>query len=450
MEATQANGRSKLKIAIIHPDLGIGGAERLIVDAATELSDHGHDVHIFTSHHDRSRCFEETLSGKFGVTVYGDFLPRHIFYRLHAVCAYLRCIYVALCVLLMWPSFDIILADQVSIVIPVLKLRRLTKVVFYCHFPDLLLAKHTTTLRRMYRKPIDYIEEMTTGMADLILVNSKFTASTFASTFKNLHSSGILPEVLYPAVNVDQFSAAPPPKLNFLSINRFERKKNIDLAITAFARLNTILQGHDLAGATLTVAGGYDKRLRENVEYLEELKRLAEKEGVSEQVKFITSCSTSERNALLSECLCVVYTPTEEHFGIVPLEAMAAFRPVIACNSGGPMETVKHEVTGFLCDPNPNEFAVAMAKLIQDTEMAKKLGEQARNHVVASFSTKVFGQHLNRLPKGYEDVDLGRHEKEQTAGFGRKVVPQSIKWIESRPQRLSSARAMRHDCSTEL
>lgn len=203
---------SKLKIAIIHPDLGIGGAERLIVDAAMELSSHGHDVHIFTSHHDRNRCFEETVSGIFPVTVYGDFLPRHIFYRLHAVCAYLRCIFVALCVLIMWPSFDVILADQVSIVIPFLKLKNSIKVVFYCHFPDLLLAKHTTLLRKIYRTPIDFVEEKTTGMADLILVNSKFTASTFASTFKHLDAGGVRPSVLYPAVNVDQFAEAHASK----------------------------------------------------------------------------------------------------------------------------------------------------------------------------------------------------------------------------------------------
>lgn len=42
-------------------------------------------------------------------------------------------------------------------------------------------------------------------MADLILVNSKFTASTFARTFKYLDAQGIRPDVLYPAVNVDQF-----------------------------------------------------------------------------------------------------------------------------------------------------------------------------------------------------------------------------------------------------
>lgn len=387
-----------MNIAIIHPDIGIGGAERLIVDAAMELSSHGHNVHIFTSHHDRARCFEETLSGIFQVTVYGAFLPRHIFYRLHAVCAYLRCIYVALCMLFVWPSFDVILADQVSVVVPLMKLKKSAKVVFYCHFPDLLLAQHTTLLRKMYRKPIDYVEEMTTGMADLILVNSKFTASTFANTFKNLDARGIKPAVLYPAVNVDQFKEPHASKLNFLSINRFEKKKNVQLAISAFSMMLHDLEGDELyKAASLTIAGGFDIRLRENVEYLDELKTLVEREGVSHQVKFVTSCSTAERNVLLSECLCVLYTPKDEHFGIVPLEAMAAHKPVIACNSGGPVESIKNGETGFLCNPIPHDFSMAMAKLIKDPEMARRMGEEARNHVVESFSTNIFGQRLNRV-----------------------------------------------------
>ncbi|KAF8103490.1 hypothetical protein N665_0188s0425 [Sinapis alba] len=388
-------GSKKMNIAIIHPDLGIGGAERLIVDAAVELASQGHKVHVFTSHHDKSRCFEETLSGIFQVTVYGSFLPRHIFYRLHAVCAYLRCLFVALCVLLGWSSFDVVLADQVSVVVPLLKIKRSSKVVFYCHFPDLLLAKHTTALRRMYRKPIDFLEEQTTGMADMILVNSNFTASTFAKTFKRLHARGIRPEVLYPAVNVDQFNEPNAYKLNFLSINRFEKKKNIDLAVSAFA----ILCKHKQTlsdDVTLTVAGGYDERLKENVEYLEELKSLAEKEGVSNRVNFITSCSTAERNELLSSCLCVLYTPTDEHFGIVPLEAMAAYKPVIACNSGGPVETVKNGATGYLCEPSPEDFSSAMAKFLEDPELASRMGSEARRHVVESFSVKTFGQKLNQ------------------------------------------------------
>ncbi|BFG29854.1 hypothetical protein CerSpe_161280 [Prunus speciosa] len=405
-------GSSKLNIAIIHPDLGIGGAERLIVDAAVELASHGHNVHVFTAHHDKNRCFEETISGTFPVTVYGAFLPRHIFYHLHALCAYLRCLFVALCMLVMWPSFDVILADQVSIVIPLLKLKKSTKVLFYCHFPDLLLAQHTTILRRIYRKPIDFIEEMTTGIADKILVNSKFTESMFAKTFKRLDAQGVRPAILYPAVNVNQFDEPTNSyKLNFLSINRFEKKKNIDLAILAFSMLRTlggdVLQDLNLAEASLTIAGGFDKRLKENVEYLEELRSLAEREGVSSQVNFITSCSTAERNALLSQCLCVLYTPKDEHFGIVSLEAMAAHKPVIACNSGGPVETVKNGVTGFLCEGNSREFSLAMAKLIQDPQMAQRMGTEARKHVTESFSTKIFGQNLNQYL-----VDVARTKRD--------------------------------------
>ncbi|XP_047939312.1 alpha-1,3/1,6-mannosyltransferase ALG2-like isoform X1 [Salvia hispanica] len=397
---------SKLNIAIIHPDLGIGGAERLIVDAAVELSSNSHNVHIFTSHHDKMRCFEETVSGIFPVTVYGAFLPRHIFYRLHAVCAYLRCIFVALCVLFLYPSFDIILVDQVSIVIPLMKLKKLSKVIFYCHFPDLLLAQHTTILRRIYRKPIDFLEEMTTGMADLILVNSKFTASTFAKTFKQLNSRGVRPAVLYPAVNVDQFDKPSASKLTFLSINRFERKKNIELAISAFAMLYNSLQHDNREELSLVIAGGFDKRLRENVEYLEELKTLAEQEGISDRAQFIMSCSTPERNTLLSQCLCVLYTPKDEHFGIVPIEAMAAHKPVIACNSGGPVESIKNGVTGYLCEPTPRDFSVAMSNFVCDPLLSTTMGEEARQHVVETFSTKTFGQRLNAYV-----VDTALHRK---------------------------------------
>lgn len=51
-----------MKIAIVHPDLGIGGAERLIVDAAIALKERGKDVTIYTSHHDPNHCFPETKS----------------------------------------------------------------------------------------------------------------------------------------------------------------------------------------------------------------------------------------------------------------------------------------------------------------------------------------------------------------------------------------------------
>lgn len=50
-------------IVFFHPDLGIGGAERLIIDAAIGLQQFGHHVTIFTSHCDQAHCFDEARDG---------------------------------------------------------------------------------------------------------------------------------------------------------------------------------------------------------------------------------------------------------------------------------------------------------------------------------------------------------------------------------------------------
>ena len=60
---------------------------------------------------------------------------------------------------------------------------------------------------------------------------------------------------------------------------------------------------------------------------------------------------------------------------------MAAHKPVIACNSGGPVETVVNEVTGFLCDPSPAEFSKAMLKLASDHDLGVRMGKQARDQL---------------------------------------------------------------------
>lgn len=50
-----------MKIAFIHPDLGVGGAERVIVDAAVALIGEGHDVTVWTSQFSENHCFAECL-----------------------------------------------------------------------------------------------------------------------------------------------------------------------------------------------------------------------------------------------------------------------------------------------------------------------------------------------------------------------------------------------------
>lgn len=68
-------------------------------------------------------------------------------------------------------------------------------------------------------------------------------------------------------------------------------------------------------------------------------------------VIFLLSISNSLKYALLKTARLLIYTPSNEHFGIVPLEAMLSGIPVLAANTGGPLETVVDGKSGWLCPP---------------------------------------------------------------------------------------------------
>lgn len=399
-----ADSDPKPTVLFLHPDLGVGGAERLVLDAALALQARGCSVKIWTAHYDPGRCFAE--SRELSVHCAGDWLPRSLGWggRGAAVCAYVRMIFLALYVLFLGDEeFDVVVCDQVSACIPVFKLaRRRKKILFYCHFPDLLLTRRDSFIKRLYRAPIDWVEEYTTGMADCILVNSRFTAAIFKETFKSL--SHIDPAVLYPSLNIVSFDSAIPEKLDdivpqgkkfiFLSINRYERKKNLTLALEALVKLRGRLTSQDWDKVHLIIAGGYDERVLENVQHYQELKQVVQQSDLGQYVTFLRSCSDKQKISLLRGCTCVLYTPSNEHFGIVPLEAMYMQCPVIAVNSGGPLESVVHSVTGFLCDPDPEHFSEAIEKFIHEPSLKATMGLAGRNRVKEKFSPEAFTEQL--------------------------------------------------------
>lgn len=90
----------------------------------------------------------------------------------------------------------------------------------------------------------------------------------------------------------------------------------------------------------LVVAGGFDDRVEENGRVFRELEQLIARLGLGDSVVLVKNLSQTSKMQLLQSCIALVYTPPNEHFGIVPIEAMAVARPVVASNSGGPMETV--------------------------------------------------------------------------------------------------------------
>ena len=163
------------------------------------------------------------------------------------------------------------------------------------------------------------------------------------------------------------------------------------------------------------IAGGYDTRLLENVTYLKHLELLAASlklksatvknivtaQAVPEDIDilFLLSVPDQLKSSLLKAAKLLLYTPSDEHFGIVPLEAMLSGVPVLASNSGGPLETVIDGVTGWLRSvDHPYQWTeVTHHVLYQMSEsQLKEMGDNGRKHVKDEFSKKKMAQNLEQ------------------------------------------------------
>ncbi|KAI5995001.1 glycosyltransferase family 4 protein [Pisolithus albus] len=445
---------SKLRVAFVHPDLGIGGAERLVVDAALGLQALGHCVDIYTSHHDEKHCFDETRDGTLRVHHVVPPFPRSWRGKFHILFAHARQLHLTKFLLRSrMDKHDVFFVDQLSTCIPLLRLLGGKRVVFYCHFPDKLLAngafvegrvqkRNMGILKRVYRYPMDWLEEVTTRQADIILANSRFTARVTMAYFTSLKTT---PKVVYPGINVQAYEtsvdtmdpdivqvASPRPTL--LSLNRFEMKKNAALAVEAFSRL----RGRPTVpnDIRLVLAGGYDPRLEDNIRTLENLVGLARthnltfklvapsKSSVSipsfpdaslhaePDVLFLLNFTTGQRSALLQapSTVALLYTPANEHFGIGPVEGMLCGVPVLACDSGGPTESIvdspSSERTGWLRTPDPGVWAGTLEDICQLSEVERAaLGRRCKDRARAMFGMEAMAKAMEESL--HEAVHMG-------------------------------------------
>lgn len=143
--------------------------------------------------------------------------------------------------------------------------------------------------------------------------------------------------VVHPPVDTAFFTpAATPPGHHYLVVSALVPYKRVDRAIGACAH----------AGVPLRIVGSGPDR--------ERLEQLA-----GPQVTFTGSLSNEGVRDEYRAARAVIL-PGEEDFGMVPVEAMACGRPVIALGKGGALETVVHGETGLLFE-EPAEAALAMA-----------------------------------------------------------------------------------------
>lgn len=409
-----------LRVALVHPELGLGGAERLMVTAALALQARGHRVSLHVAAHDPGRSFAAATDGRLDVRVHAGWLPREIAGRLRLPCAVARAVAAGRGARRAGP-LDAVVCDTVAQAVPLLRRAIAAPVVFYGHYPDALLTPPRRGWYAWYRAPLDRWEERGLAAADRLLVNSAFTAAAFQRCFPTLR---LPPAVLHPPVELPPAAAAvTPPSAcrDLVVISRLVADKNLALAVDALAALRPRIAPAAFAGLRLVIAGGYDPRLPECAATVAALGRRAAALGLGQQVALRRSPDDAALQALLGSARALIYTPVREHFGLVPLEAMAAGRPVIAADSGGPTETVRDGVTGFLRPPTADAFAEALRVVVDDPAAADRLGAAGRERVAAHFSVQAFGERLEAIVRSSACGDT-RHGDTETEPNGAAPV----------------------------
>ncbi len=145
-------------------------------------------------------------------------------------------------------------------------------------------------------------------------------------------------EVIFPPVDVGRFYAVDEHDDYYLIVSRLVPYKRIDLAVHAFTQL----------GLPLKIVG--DGRDREALEA-----------DAGANVSFLGWVPDADLPSLVARCRAFIF-PGREDFGLAPVEAQAAGRPVIAYRAGGALDTVVEGVTGAFFDEPTSESLMEAVK----------------------------------------------------------------------------------------
>jgi D-inositol-3-phosphate glycosyltransferase len=163
-----------------------------------------------------------------------------------------------------------------------------------------------------------------------------------------------------------------------LQLGRLVPRKGAAVSIAALALL---------PDAELVVVGGPPADRLDDDPEVRRLRRIAGETGVADRVRFTGGVPSSQVPSLLRAADVVLCPADYEPFGIVPLEAMACGRPVVASAVGGQLDTVADPGTGRLVPPrDPDALARAVAELLSRPETRQACGEAGRRRVLRRYS----------------------------------------------------------------
>jgi glycosyltransferase involved in cell wall biosynthesis len=169
-------------------------------------------------------------------------------------------------------------------------------------------------------------------------------------------------EVLYPPApprpyRIDDYE----PYL--LAVSRFTPLKRMALIVEALAQ-------PEARGIRAVLAGEGETH--------NAVAALVQQHGLADRVALPGRLDDAALISHLARCRAVVFPPSGEDYGFVTVEAFSSARAVITCtDSGGPAEMVADGTTGLVVEPTPAALAGAFRRVVDDRELAARLGQAA-------------------------------------------------------------------------
>ena len=228
----------------------------------------------------------------------------------------------------------------------------------------------------------------------LTIKNCAAVRATTKDTAEKLYKMGadkvqIVPEVGLLEEEVQTLAQFPLPSselVRFISVGRLLHWKGFHLGLRAFAKAN-------LPEAEYWIVGDGPET--------NALKALAKEYGIEKQVKLWGRLPREETLEKLSECHVLVHPSLHDSGGWVCIEGMAAGRPIICLNLGGPAVQVTDDSGFRITADNPEQttqaMTDAMVKLAQDADLRVSMGLAGRDIVQQNYSWNVVGQRLNEV-----------------------------------------------------